>query len=380
MLTCCVVGARPNFMKIAPILLELQRRNSPCLLVHTGQHYDENMSQVFFDELGMPKPDVHLGVGSDTHARQTARIMEGLEDVYRRFLPDLIVVGGDVNSTVAAAMVAAKEGIPLAHVESGLRSFDRGMPEEVNRVVTDHLSDFLFTTEQSANENLVREGVPEDRIHFVGNCMVDTLLRHVKEARRREPWQNFGLEPNNYALLTLHRPSNVDDPETMQTLMTVAENIAGRLPVLFPAHPRTRLQLDRLGLNDRLSLCEPLPYLSFLGLMSGAKLVLTDSGGIQEETTMLGVPCLTLRENTERPITVTSGTNQLVGTDAAKIFGAAQDVLAGNCKNSARPPLWDGSAAVRIVDIVEERFAAKPSMGRVEGHTAWPQQLTSAQR
>jgi UDP-N-acetylglucosamine 2-epimerase (non-hydrolysing) len=361
MLVCCIVGARPNFMKMAPVLLELQRREVPLLLVHTGQHYDANMSKVFFDELGMPQPDIHLGVGSDTHARQTARVMEGFERVCCEFRPDLVVAGGDVNSTAAAAMVTAKEGVALAHVESGLRSFDRSMPEEINRVVTDHLSDLLFTTEESANENLRREGIPGGRVHFVGNCMVDTLLRHVEEARGRHPWEEFKLEPRGYALLTLHRPSNVDDSGTMSSLMSVVQGLAQSLPVLFPVHPRTAQRIGPLGLrlNGRLQLCQPLPYLTFLGLMAGARMVLTDSGGIQEETTALGIPCLTLRENTERPVTLTTGTNRLVGRDPRTILEAAQEVLAGDCKAGARPPLWDGLAGVRIVDVLERWFGAK---------------------
>lgn len=356
MLVCCVVGARPNFMKVAPVVLELRRRRIPQLLVNTGQHYDANMSKVFFDELGMPQPDINLGVGSDTHARQTARVMEGFEKVCRDSRPDVVVVAGDVNSTAAAAMVAAKECIPLAHIESGLRSFDRRMPEEVNRVVTDHLSDLLFTTEQSANENLRREGIPDDRIHFVGNCMIDSLLRHVDDALRRCPWSTFDLQPGGYALLTLHRPSNVDDPDSMRSFMAMVTRLAGSIPVVFPVHPRTRQRLDQLGVrtSNCLRLCEPLPYLTFLGLMAGARLVLTDSGGIQEETTALGVPCLTLRENTERPVTLTIGTNQLVGTNPDRILEAAHDVLRQSWRPGPRPPLWDGRAAVRIADVLEQ--------------------------
>jgi UDP-N-acetylglucosamine 2-epimerase (non-hydrolysing) len=265
------------------------------------------------------------------------------------------VVGGDVNSTVAAALVASKRGLRVAHVEAGLRSFDRTMPEELNRVATDHLSDLLFTTEESANENLRREGLDGPGRHFVGNCMVDTLMAHVERARAGEPWRAHGLEPGRYALLTLHRPSNVDDPATLSGLLAALADLARRLPVLFPMHPRTRASLSRAGLDlpEGLRPLDPLPYLGFLGLMSAAKLVATDSGGIQEETTALGVPCLTLRRNTERPVTVSDGTNQLVGTDPARLSAAVERILAGDWPAGRRPPLWDGKAAHRIVDVLE---------------------------
>jgi UDP-N-acetylglucosamine 2-epimerase (non-hydrolysing) len=352
-LICSVVGARPNFMKMAPVIAALRARGEDHLLLHTGQHYDENMSRVFFDELGMPRPDVDLGIGSDTQARQTARIMVAFEDVCRQRRPDLVLVGGDVNSTAAVALVAAKEGIRLGHVESGLRSYDRSMPEEINRIVTDHLSDDLFTTEQSANENLAREGIEAGKIHLVGNCMVDTLLRHVDVAVRKTPWQSFGFREREYALLTLHRPSNVDAEESLRAILETVARVAERIPVIFPIHPRTRSRLGDSAVLDagRVRLCEPLPYVTFLGLMARARAVLTDSGGIQEETTALGVPCLTLRRNTERPVTITHGTNRLAPT-REQVLAGIDDVLAGRWPAGRGVPLWDGRAAERIADLV----------------------------
>jgi UDP-N-acetylglucosamine 2-epimerase (non-hydrolysing) len=355
MLTCNVVGARPNFMKIAPVVLEMRRRGLPQVLVHTGQHYDAAMSQVFFDELGMPAPDIDLGVGSDGHARQTAAIMVAFDEALDRLAPDTVVVGGDVNSTIAAALVASKRGIRVAHVEAGLRSFDRTMPEELNRVATDHLSDLLFTTEQSANDNLRREGLDGSGVHFVGNCMVDSLLAHVDRAIAARPWEAFRVHAGEYALVTLHRPSNVDDASALASLLSALGAAARRLPVLFPMHPRTRSSLARAGLAlpEGITPLEPLPYLSFLGLMAKAKLVATDSGGIQEETTALGVPCLTLRRNTERPVTVSEGTNRLVGTDPELLAASVEKILGGEWPAGRRPPLWDGQAARRIVDVLE---------------------------
>lgn len=343
-------------MKIAPVVRELLARRIGHLFVHTGQHYDESMSRVFFDELGMPKPDVDLGVGSQSHARQTAAILVGIEDVFERHAADLVVVGGDVNSTAAVALVASKRGIPIAHVEAGLRSFDRSMPEEINRIVTDHLSDLLFTTEESANANLEREGLGGRGIHFVGNCMVDTLRRHVDAAMAREPWRDFSLEPSRYAILTLHRPANVDDGRALGALLGTIEEVSRRLPVLFPVHPRTRHRLAEVGFSvaGNVRLTDPLPYLTFLGLMTRARLVLTDSGGIQEETTALGVPCLTLRENTERPVTVTHGTNRVVGTERASVLAGVESILQGTWPAGALPPLWDGCASRRTVDAIEE--------------------------
>jgi len=355
MLICSVVGARPNFMKIAPVFLELKRRKIPQILVHTGQHYDANMSQVFFEELGLPVPDVYLGVGSDTHARQTARIMVSFEEVCRKHRPDLVMVGGDVNSTLAAALVAAKEHIPVAHVEAGLRSFDRTMPEEINRIATDHLAELLFTTEKSADKNLRSEGISPKNIHFVGNCMVDTLLKHVDVAVRQSPWETFGLKPSGYALVTLHRPSNVDDPKTLRVVMSSIKDVSRRLPVLFSVHPRTRARLakEKIDVPSTVRLKNPLPYLTFIGLMAKARFVMTDSGGIQEETTVLGVPCLTLRWNTERPVTIKRGTNRLVGTDPKEIKRSIGTILAKKWCRGDCPPLWDGEAGPRIADVIE---------------------------
>jgi UDP-N-acetylglucosamine 2-epimerase (non-hydrolysing) len=355
MLVCNIVGARPNFMKIAPIVHALQRRRIPQFLVHTGQHYDTNMSRVFFEELELPEPDIYLGVGSGTHAQQTARVMVAFEELCQERRPSLVIVGGDVNSSLAAALVAAKLHIPVAHVEAGLRSFDKTMPEEINRIVTDHLSELLFTTEESANANLRQEGIANERIHFVGNCMVDTLMTHVGVAVDLSPWQTFGLTSGGYALLTLHRPSNVDSPEILRALMSVINDVSHRIPVLFPVHPRTRERITGwdIHISPLVNLCEPLPYLTFLGLMSKARLVLTDSGGIQEETTTLNVPCLTLRWNTERPVTVTHGTNCLVGTDPKTIHQSVETILAGKWQSGERPPLWDGQAACRTVDVIE---------------------------
>ena len=355
MRVCNVVAARPNFMKMAPVVLELIRRGIDSFLVHTGQHYDANMSDVFFEELGMPRPDVHLGVGSGSHAAQTAAVLTAFESTCLEHKPDLVVVAGDVNSTLACALTAAKLNIPVAHVEAGLRSFDRSMPEEVNRVLTDHVSDFLFATEDDALGNLRNEGIADDRVHLVGNCMVDTLERHVATALARRPWEALELEPTNYALVTLHRPSNVDDEAALRGLFRAINSVSERLPVVFPLHPRTRDRLGRLGLvlAPGVRLGAPMPYLEFLGLMARARFVLTDSGGIQEETTALGIPCMTLRENTERPITIRQGTNRLIGSDPARIKAAVAEVLSGDWPTGVRPPLWDGHAARRIGDIIE---------------------------
>ncbi len=352
---CSVVGARPNFMKIAPIVSELTRRGLSQMLVHTGQHYDAEMSQVFFEELGLRAPDRDLGVGPDTHARQTAAVMVAFEEVCVQESPELVLVGGDVNSTLGAALAAAKLEIPVAHVEAGLRSFDRSMPEEINRVLTDHLCEILFTTETSANVNLAREGIAPQRIYFVGNCMIDTLMQHVEESRRRLPWQAFGLAPRRYALVTLHRPGNVDDPEALASLVQAINQVGELLPVIFPLHPRTEQRLGRRGpqLSPSVGVSGPLSYLNFIGLLAEARCVLTDSGGVQEEATALGVPCLTLRHNTERPATVDVGTNRLVGTDPARVFEHVQAILAGRWHVGHPPPLWDGHAAQRIVDVIQ---------------------------
>lgn len=354
-----IVGARPNLMKIAPLIAEMHRfRDIEPVLVHTGQHYDNNMSDVFFRELDIPLPDYSLGIGSGSHTWQTAQIMLALEPLLHELRPDIVVVVGDVNSTMAAALVAAKLQIPLAHVEAGLRSFDRTMPEEINRVIIDSLADFLFTTERSANENLKREGVPENKIHFVGNVMIDTLLRYRQQIDAQNITDRFDVTPRNYALLTLHRPSNVDVTETLSGIMDALADIQKKLPVLFPLHPRTRQRIVETGLFERardlanLKLLEPLGYLEFLGLMAQAKLVMTDSGGIQEETTILGIPCLTLRENTERPVTLTEGTNELVGSRAERIIAGVQRIMNGKTGIYKYPELWDGHAAERIVNVL----------------------------
>jgi UDP-N-acetylglucosamine 2-epimerase (non-hydrolysing) len=360
----CIVGARPNFMKAAPVIEALERRKwATVTLVHTGQHYSREMSDLFFDALGLPTPQVDLQVGSGPHGEQTGQIMIRLEPLLEQQRPDLVIVFGDVNSTVGAALCAAKMGIPLAHVEAGLRSFDRTMPEELNRVVTDHLSDFLFTTERSGRENLLREGLPEDKICFVGNVMVDTLLKHVKQARHLQTRRTLGLSSQGYGLLTLHRPSNVDDPQTFKGIIAAINELATELPILFPCHVRTRERLtampDLLPVEAGrrgIVLLEPLGYLEFLSLMCEARLVLTDSGGIQEETTVLGIPCVTLRHNTERPVTIEHGTNTLAGTNTERIVEAGLAVLCRQNPPRRPPDLWDGHAAERIVDVLERRF------------------------
>lgn len=347
----CVVGARPNYMKIKPLMDALAARDVPATLVHTGQHYDNSMNDVFFEELGIRKPDHSLGVGSGTHAAQTANIMLTFEPVVEQVKPDVVVVVGDVNSTVACSLVAAKSGSLVAHVEAGLRSRDWSMPEEINRVVTDRLSDFLFAPSPDAVENLEREGYRPDQIHLVGNVMVDTLLANLPRARERTTLADLGLQAGGYGLVTLHRPSNVDDPATLSELTAAMTSIAGDLPLVFPVHPRTRARLGDDSLPPAVRLLDPIGYLDFLALQADAALVLTDSGGIQEETTVLGVPCLTARESTERPITVSEGTNRVVGTKAVDIVAAARDVL-DNGVAKRRPALWDGRAADRIVEVL----------------------------
>ena len=353
-----VVGARPNFMKIAPIIEETARypHHFEQILVHTGQHYDASMSQVFFDELEMPTPDVNLEVGSSSHAQQTAQIMQRFEPVLQEYEPDWLVVPGDVNSTVACALVASKLGIKVAHVEAGLRSFDRTMPEEINRIVTDHLSELLFTTERSGNKNLMREGISENKIRFVGNTMIDTLVRLMPRAQDR--WlrlQNrFGLE--RYVLVTLHRPSNVDARAPLYEIMSALKEIIQQLQVIFPVHPRTRRRIADLVANlpsNNLLLVEPMGYLDFLALEAHASLVVTDSGGVQEETTYLNVPCLTVRQNTERPITVQIGTNQLVAPSCRTLIHSIKENLSYTRRPGASAPeYWDGHAAMRIVGVL----------------------------
>lgn len=361
-----VAGARPNFMKVAPLVRAL--RDDPTrfsyTLVHTGQHYDQAMSDVFFSDLGIPEPDVHLNIGSGSHAQQTAAVMVAFEPVLEEVNPSVVIVVGDVNSTIACALVASKRGIPIAHVEAGLRSYDRTMPEEVNRVLTDQISDLLFTTEEAAAQNLEREGVAAERIHFVGNVMIDTLLAHRAKARALDMPGRFDLVRGAYGVLTLHRPSNVDDPTTFEGLMNGLRVVADDLPLLFPVHPRTRPVLERSpaakGLIERgrLRVLDPLGYLEFLGVVEGAGVVCTDSGGVQEETTVLGVACLTLRENTERPVTVTEGTNQLVGRSPERLAAAWARVR--NREVIGRTPaLWDGGAAGRILGVLGQWAASR---------------------
>lgn len=365
----CIVGARPNFMKIAPIMAALNELK-PALevtLVHTGQHYDVAMNQQYFQALGIPAPDINLEVGSGTHATQTAEVMCRFEAALEGKNPSAILVVGDVNSTIACALVATKKGIPVIHVEAGLRSFDRGMPEEINRVLTDQISDMLFTTEPSGKDNLLREGVAEQRIHFVGNVMIDTLKNNLPRAiSARKIASDAGRgdflpEDGNYAVLTMHRPSNVDDEVVLASLINTVVSISNQLPVIFPLHPRTKSMLHKFGLEKLLDtpkvlLLPPMGYLEMLGLMQGAKVVLTDSGGIQEETTALGVPCITLRQNTERPITVEQGSNTIAGQDPQAIMAIFDDVMRTGGKAGRIPEYWDGRASKRIADLIAIEF------------------------
>ncbi len=372
-----VVGARPNFMKIAPIMSEMKR--CECiqpLLVHTGQHYDKNMSKLFFEDLEIPKPDIDLEVGSGSHAVQTAEVMKRFEPVLLKERPDYILVVGDVNSTIACALTASKLGIKTIHVEAGLRSFDRKMPEEVNRVLTDCISDLLFTTERNAENNLIREGIDKEKIFFVGNVMIDTLLKHREKAQKSQILDTLGLSINNnivpYTVLTLHRPSNVDNSENLRCILEALSVLSEKQLVIFPVHPRTRKNIASFGLNKLLNisdgsdsssystsngirLIDPIGYLEFMNLMARAKLVMTDSGGMQEETTVLQIPCLTIRENTERPITITEGTNIMVGNDKDKIIKEGLKILNGNIKQGHIPELWDGKAAGRIINVILDR-------------------------
>jgi UDP-N-acetylglucosamine 2-epimerase (non-hydrolysing) len=354
-----VAGARPNFIKLAPLLAEMRRREGvESSLVHTGQHYDHEMSGVFLEELGLAEPDVNLGIGSGGHGEQTGKIMVALEGILKERAPDVVVTVGDVNSTLAASLTAAKLLIPVVHVEAGVRSFDRTMPEEINRVVTDAVSDLLLTPSREADENLRREGIAEERIEFVGNVMADTLLGAVDAAVARQPWLKWDLAPREYAVLTLHRVSNVDDERNLTPLVEGLCRVASGIPVVFPIHPRTRKRLAEFGLLEQLETAkgliqvEPLGYLDFVGLVSRAQLVLTDSGGIQAETSILGVQCLTLRETTEWPVTIRQGTNRLVGTDPEEIVAASARIVEGDEKVPSRPELWDGQAAKRSVDRI----------------------------
>jgi UDP-N-acetylglucosamine 2-epimerase (non-hydrolysing) len=375
-----IVGARPNMMKVAPLLAELRRHDEiEPVLVHTGQHYDYSMSQVFFDQLGVPPPDYNLDVGSAPHYAQTAEIMRKFGDLVQQDRPDMVLVAGDVNSTIACALVAAKERISIAHVEAGLRSFDRSMPEEINRILTDAVSDLLFTTEESANRNLANEGIAPDKVFFVGNLMIDSLVRALKIARPASLRSELGLRAKPYGVLTLHRPSNVDNGDELKRTLEAIAEIAERIPVVFPAHPRTARNIQATGEVAGLSavrawkggllpsrglwMMPPASYLDFLDLIQHAVMVITDSGGVQEETTFLGVPCLTYRENTERPVTVSMGTNRVVGCDPQQLLLSALETLE-NANHGAdqnkdrsvpiRPPLWDGRTAPRIVSILKE--------------------------
>ena len=365
-----VVGARPNFMKMAPLVRELEARGIEQTLLHTGQHYDANMSKVFFEDLGMPEPDIYMGIGSGSHAEQTARVMVEFEKIcdggssdFDR--PDLVVVVGDVNSTLACSIVAAKANIPVAHVESGLRSFDLRMPEEINRMVTDRLAEILLTPSADGDENLRREGVPEERIHRVGNIMIDSLFANLDRARSSDVLDRLGLEKRGYGVLTLHRPSNVDDPETLLRILKAVHGVSESLPIVFSCHPRTASRLEDLdgyaAVRDTgaVRLLGPLGYLDFLRLVSESRLVLTDSGGLQEETTALRIPCLTIRENTERPITITEGTNVLVGSDPERIRIETARALTGDARETKVPALWDGHTAARIVDVFEQWWNAR---------------------
>ena len=355
-----VVGARPNFMKVAPVMEAI--RSLPGVeqsLVHTGQHYDESMSKVFFVELGLPAPDVNLGVGSGSHAVQVAQVMLKFEELVLSSRPDLVMVYGDINSTLAAALVCSKIGIRVAHVEAGLRARDRTMPEEINRLLTDQLADLLFTPSVDGNENLVREGIPADRIHLVGNVMIDTLVRLLPAAEGlwADLSRRLGVGDAPYALVTLHRPSNVDDPQTLARIMETLVALSARLPIVFPVHPRTRSRLATMAgtsASGRIRFTDPLGYLEFLALQRYARVVVTDSGGIQEETTYLGVPCVTARKNTERPVTVTTGTNYLVGDDMDLLLRTVFEILDGKGKRGACPILWDGKASERVADVLQK--------------------------
>ena len=365
-----VVGARPNFMKIAPLMEAYANDpNIEALLVHTGQHYDEKMSDLFFRQLGIPEPDINLEIGSGSHAVQTAEIMKAFESVILDHRPDAVLVVGDVNSTIACGLVAVKLGVKLIHVEAGLRSGDRSMPEEINRLLTDSISDLLFCTEQSGVDNLAREGIAPAKVHMVGHVMIDTLLKNLERAKSStivdELRQKGWIDERGFAVLTLHRPSNVDDPSTFGHILDALEQIQQDLPILFPIHPRTRKNLVALGLQERIDalenihLMEPIGYLDFLKLNSCAKVVLTDSGGVQEETTVLKIPCITLRENTERPVTAEIGSNQIVGTDPKRILAAYEKTKTGRWREPQIPPLWDGKAAERIVRIIKETIACE---------------------
>jgi UDP-N-acetylglucosamine 2-epimerase (non-hydrolysing) len=355
-----IVGARPNFMKIAP-LMEAYKKSAEInpLLLHTGQHYDSKMSELFFEELKIPKPDIYLNIGSDTQAKQVARIMMAFEDVCLAEKPDAILVVGDVNSTMACSLVACKMGIKIIHLEAGLRSFDRTMPEEINRIITDKLADILLTPSLDANENLKKEGVSDDKIHLVGNIMVDTLLKFLPLAEKSDILEKLQLKPKQYLLVTLHRPSNVDDMISLQPILQTLDLLSQKIQIVFPVHPRTLKNIFLYKLEHLLKnliITEPLGYFDFQKLMFDSRLVITDSGGIQEETTVLKIPCITLRENTERPVTITEGSNELAGSEMEKLKFFTEKVINSNWKQSNVPKLWDGNTAHRVVDVIIEKL------------------------
>lgn len=363
-----IAGARPNFMKIAPLMRAFKTEPTiQSLLVHTGQHYDRNMSDLFFRQLDIPAPDVNLGCAGGSHAQQTAAIMTAFEPIVLEHKPDVVLVVGDVNSTIACGLVAVKLGIKLVHVEAGLRSGDRTMPEEINRILTDAISDLLFCTEQSGVDNLRQEGIAKDKVYLVGNVMIDTLFRNLEKAKRSSVLLDLGLQPHSYAVVTLHRPANVDDPKALAGLVEVLDTVQKDMITIFPIHPRTLKRLSAGGMKERvdhmanLKLMEPLGYLEFLKLMANARMVLTDSGGIQEETTILKVPCLTLRDNTERPVTCEIGSNTLAGTNPARIIAAYHDAMGKDYGASRIPPLWDGHAAERIMNLMMQMFGPRIS-------------------
>lgn len=371
-----IVGARPNFMKMAPLYKALKERSESYIptLIHTGQHYDEKMSKLFFEDLGMPEPDAYFHVGSGTHGQQTARIIERYEEyILSGSRPDLMIVAGDVNSTIACALVAKKLHIPVAHLEAGLRSFDERMPEEINRVLTDRISDLLLTPSEDGDANLLKEGVPAERIHLVGNIMIDSLVEHRVKADSSEVMSELGIcDHEPYALVTLHRPSNVDEVGGLEMLFNSFGEIGKHIRIIFPMHPRTSKNIERLGLSSKLAeipnltITEPIGYLDFMKLQMNAKFILTDSGGIQEESTFFGIPCLTLRENTERPITITEGTNQLVPLNSRSIIQFSMKILEGDFKKGSVPRYWDGKTAKRVVNVLDKWFLT------AKGYSCWP--------
>jgi len=368
-----IVGARPNFMKMAPLYKALKEQNERYTptLIHTGQHYDEKMSKLFFEDLGIPEPDAYLHVGSGTHGQQTARIIERYEEyILSGNRPDLVIVAGDVNSTISCALVAKKLHIPVAHLEAGLRSFDERMPEEINRILTDRISDLLLTPSEDGDANLLKEGVSAERIHLVGNIMIDSLIEHRVKSERSTIMSELGISENDpYALVTLHRPSNVDEVDGLDMLLSAFREIGKQVRIVFPMHPRTSKNIERLGLKSKLAdipnliITEPIGYLDFMKLQMSAKFILTDSGGIQEESTFFGVPCLTLRENTERPITITEGTNQLVPLDSESIVQCSIKILQGEVKKGSIPKYWDGKTAGRVMKVLDE-WHLKGRVGR----------------